>query len=88
MLLVSVDGGCPGVQNVKEGVIGATSMQFPLLMASMGIEAIHEFAESGAKPEATPGLDFFNTGVELITAKPVDGVPSLSVEEGLAKCWG
>jgi fructose transport system substrate-binding protein len=40
VLIVSVDGGCPGVQNVAEGVIGATSMQFPLLMASMGIEAI------------------------------------------------
>ena len=27
VLIVSVDGGCPGVQNVKEGVIGATSQQ-------------------------------------------------------------
>jgi fructose transport system substrate-binding protein len=88
VLLVSVDGGCPGVQNVKEGVIGATSMQFPLLMASMGIEAIHEYAESGAKPEPTPGLDFFNTGVELVTDDPVEGIPSISSEEGLAKCWG
>jgi fructose transport system substrate-binding protein len=25
VLIVSVDGGCPGVQNVKDGVIGATS---------------------------------------------------------------
>jgi fructose transport system substrate-binding protein len=88
VLIVSVDGGCPGVQNVKEGVIGATSMQFPLLMASMGIEAIHAYAESGAKPEATPGLDFFNTGVELVTDQPVDGLPSISADEGLEKCWG
>jgi fructose transport system substrate-binding protein len=88
VLILSVHGGCPGVQNVKEGVIGATSMQFPLLMASMGIEAIHEFAESGAKPETTPGLDFFNTGVELVTDEPVDGIPSISSEEGLEKCWG
>jgi len=87
-LIVSVDGGCPGVQNVAEGVIGATSMQFPLLMASLGIEAIADFAESGAKPEATPGLDFFNTGVELITDEPVDGIPSLTSAEGLEKCWG
>jgi fructose transport system substrate-binding protein len=88
VLIVSVDGGCPGVQNVKEGVIGATSMQFPLLMASMGVEAVKKFAETGEKPEPTPGLDFFNTGVELITDQPVDGVPSLSSEEGLQKCWG
>jgi thiamine pyrophosphate-dependent acetolactate synthase large subunit-like protein len=36
VLIVSVDGGCPGVQNVKDGVIGATSQQYPLLMASLG----------------------------------------------------
>ncbi len=88
VLIVSVDGGCPGVQNVKEGIIGATSMQFPLLMAAMGIEAIKAYADTGAKPETTPGLDFFDTGVELITDQPVDGLPSISADEGLKKCWG
>lgn len=88
VLIVSVDGGCPGVQNVKEGVIGATSMQFPLLMASLGVEAIKNFAETGNKPANSPGLDFFNTGVELITDEPAEGVPSISSEEGLGKCWG
>lgn len=88
VLIVSVDGGCPGVENVKAGVIGATSQQYPLLMASMGVEAIVNFAKNGKKPENSPGLDFFNTGVELITDKPVEGVPSISVEEGLKKCWG
>jgi fructose transport system substrate-binding protein len=88
VLIVSVDGGCPGVNNVKDGVIGATSQQYPLLMASMGIEAIKAFAATGKKPEKTPGLDFFNTGVTLITDKPVDGVPSIDTKEGLAKCWG
>ena len=87
-LIVSVDGGCPGVQNVKEGVIGATSMQFPLLMASMGIEAIKTFADTGEKPMATDGLDFTNTGVELVTDKPVEGIPSITSEEALKKCWG
>src|SRR5690606_9430951 len=43
-LIVSVDGGCPGVANIKDGVIGATSQQYPLLMASLGIEAIAKFA--------------------------------------------
>lgn len=86
--IVSVDGGCPGVENIKGGVIGATSMQFPLLMASMGIEAIKAFADSGKKPEPTPGLDFFNTGVELITDQPVEGLTSMTAEEGLKKCWG
>jgi fructose transport system substrate-binding protein len=88
VLIVSVDGGCPGVQNIAEGVIGATSMQFPLLMASKGIDAIAQWAANGSKPENTPGLDFFNTGVELITDEPADGVPSLTSAEGLEKCWG
>jgi fructose transport system substrate-binding protein len=88
VLVVSIDGGCPGVENVKSGVIGATSQQYPLLMASMGLEAIVNFAKTGKKPEKTPGLDFFDTGAVLITDKPVDGVPSINVEEGLSKCWG
>ena len=34
--IVSVDGGCPGVEAVKAGQIGATSQQYPLKMASAG----------------------------------------------------
>ncbi len=88
VLIVSVDGGCPGVKNIDSNVIGATSMQFPLKMAAMGIEAIVIYAKTGVKPGATPGLDFFNTGVELITNQPVPGIPSLTAAEGLLKCWG
>ncbi len=88
VLIVSVDGGCPGVQNVKEGVIGATSQQYPLMMASLGIEAIAEFAKSGKKPEPSPGKTFFDTGVTLITDKPAQGVQSIDSAEGLNKCWG
>jgi fructose transport system substrate-binding protein len=86
--IVSVDGGCPGVENVKAGVIGATSQQYPLKMASLGVEAVAEYAESETKPEPTPGKDFFDTGVELITNEPVDGVDSKDVAFGLSNCWG
>ncbi len=88
VLIVSVDGGCPGVKNIRDGVIGATSMQFPLLMASLGIEAIAEYAATGAIPRPTQGLDFFNTGVELITDEPVSGLDSIDSSEGLERCWG
>jgi len=88
VLIVSVDGGCPGVKNVAAGVIGATSQQYPLLMASKGVEAIAAFAKDGSKPKASDGLTFMNTGVNLITDKPVDGVKSIDTKEGLAKCWG
>ena len=85
MLIVSIDGGCPGVKNVEAGVIGATSQQYPHKMASMALEAI---ASGKLPPTSTEGLDFFDTGATLITDKPVDGVPSISVEEGLKLCWG
>jgi len=88
VLIVSVDGGCPGVQNVADGVIGATSQQYPLLMASLGVEAIAAWAKDGTKPEPTEGLEFFDTGVSLVTDKPVDGVESINVEDGMSKCWG
>tara|TARA_R110000751_G_scaffold271365_3_gene371444 strand:+ start:43091 stop:44116 length:1026 start_codon:yes stop_codon:yes gene_type:complete len=88
VLIVSVDGGCPGVANVVDGVIGATSQQYPLLMAALGIEAIAAWAKDGTKPQKTPGKDFFDTGVALVTDKPVDGVPSIDTKTGKERCWG
>ena len=86
--IVSVDGGCPGVENVKNGVIGATSQQYPLKMAEMGVQAVVDFAKDGTKPEATEGKDFVDTGVTLITDKPADGVESEDTAFGLENCWG
>ena len=88
VIIVSVDGGCPGVASVKSGVIGATSQQYPLLMASKGIEAIAAFAKDGTKPAASEGLTFFNTGVNLVTDQPVEGVPSIDSTKGTELCWG
>ncbi len=88
VLIVSIDGGCPGVQNVADGVIGATSQQYPLDMASLGVEAIAQYAKDGTVPEPTPGLDFTDTGVSLVTDAPVEGVESIPVSEGMERCWG
>lgn len=88
VVIVSVDGGCPGVRDVEAGVIDATSQQYPLSMAALGVEAVKAWAEDGTKPATTPGKDFFDTGVGLITGHPVDGVESISVAEGLNLCWG
>ncbi|OJU49384.1 MAG: sugar ABC transporter [Mesorhizobium sp. 61-13] len=88
VLIVSVDGGCPGVKNVEAGIIGATSQQYPLLMASLGIEAIKKFADSGEKPKNTEGKAFVDTGVALVTAKPAAGVDSIDVAKGTELCWG
>ena len=88
VLIVSVDGGCPGVANVKGGVIGATSQQYPLLMAANGVEAIVQFAKDGTLPKPTEGKDFTDTGVTLITDHPVPGVESIDTAAGTEKCWG
>jgi fructose transport system substrate-binding protein len=88
VLIVSVDGGCPGVASVKDGVIGATSQQYPLMMAALGVEAIKKWADTGEKPQPTPGKAFFDTGVALITDKPAEGVPSIDTAKGTELCWG
>lgn len=88
VLVVSVDGSCSGVANVRDGVIGATAQQYPLRMASLGIEAIKTWADEGIKPEPTPGKNFFDTGVSLVTDQPIDDVDSISVAEGMERCWG
>lgn len=88
-LIVSVDGGCsPGLELVKDGTIGATSQQYPLKMAQLGVEAIKKIADGGEKPAVTPGLDFYDTGVALVTDKKAEGVDSISVAEGEKLCWG
>jgi fructose transport system substrate-binding protein len=86
--IVSVDGGCPGVENVQNEVIGATSMQFPLDMAALGTDAIYQFATSGERPENSSGLDFVDTGVELVTDAPVEGLESQDSAWGPDNCWG
>ncbi|WP_026542281.1 substrate-binding domain-containing protein [Paenarthrobacter nicotinovorans] len=88
VLIVSIDGGCTGVNNVKSGVIGATAQQYPVKMAELGVKAIVDLAKTGKKPANSEGLDFFNTGVELVTDKPADGVKSITTTEASQICWG
>lgn len=82
--IVSVDGGCnPGVQGIKDGKFAATSQQYPLKMASMGVEALVKYARTGEKPTG-----YTDTGVTLITDMPQAGVDSKDSAFGAANCWG
>jgi len=83
VVIVSVDGGCEGIKNVGDGVIAATSQQYPLKMASMGVQAGVEYAKSGKKVSG-----YTDTGVTLIAAKPMAGVDSKDVKTGAELCWG
>jgi fructose transport system substrate-binding protein len=83
-ILVSVDGGCNAIKNgIKPGIIDATSQQYPLKMAALGVEKGAAAARGGPKPSG-----YVDTGVELITANPMDGVPSKDAAYGEENCWG
>lgn len=86
--VVSVDGGCPGVRDVAGKAIGATSMQFPIKMATDALDAVAAYLKDGTKPAASAGLDFTDTGATLITDQPAPGVPSQDSAWGLKNCWG
>ena len=75
VIIVSVDGGLTGVEAVRDGSIQATSQQFPLRMAELGVEAINQIAQVG-EPPANTSADgtFFDTGVALCTDNPMDTV--------------
>jgi fructose transport system substrate-binding protein len=83
VMIVSVDGGCAGVRNVKAGVIAATSQQYPLKMAALGVEAGVDYVKTGKK-----AAGYTDTGVTLISDQPMAGVPSKDTKFGLESCWG
>ena len=88
VVVVSVDGGRAGVEAVKAGTIAATSQQYPAKMVELGVKAIIDIVKTGNKPENSPGLDFFDTGVTLIANEPIEGVESEDPQFGLDNAWG
>src|ERR1700674_1428300 len=83
VLIVSVDGGCAGVAGVVDGRIAATSQQYPLKMAQLGVDAGVDVATTGKRVAGNT-----DTGVTLISDKPISGVDSKDTTYGLANCWG
>ncbi len=81
--IVSVDGGCQGIKDTAAGIIAATSQQYPLKMASMGVTAGVDYAKGGKKASG-----YVDTGVTLIAGKPVAGVDSKDTKVGTDLCWG
>jgi len=83
-VMVSVDGGCKAISDgIKPGIIDATSQQYPLKMAALGVEKGAAAARGGAKPSG-----YVDTGVTLISATPMDGVDSKDAAYGEKNCWG
>ena len=83
VVLVSVDGGCQGIRDVRAGVIAATAQQYPVKMAELGVSAGAAFIKTGKKPSG-----YTDTGVTLIAGRPASGVESKDVQTGMALCFG
>ncbi len=83
VMIVSVDGGCDGIKDVAAGKIAATAQQYPLKMASMGVQAGLAYAKTGKKVSG-----YTDTGVTLIANKAVPGVDSKDATVGAELCWG
>jgi fructose transport system substrate-binding protein len=83
IVMGSIDGSCSGVQDVKDGRVGATVMQFPQRMAEQGVDAVVEFAETDERPSG-----FIDTGAQLITDQPMPGLTSEDTTWGAENCWG
>lgn len=83
VMIVSVDGGCTGVRDIKAGALAATAQQYPLKMAALGVEAGVAYANGGQKASG-----YVDTGVTLITDKQQKDVASKDSKYGLDVCWG
>jgi fructose transport system substrate-binding protein len=83
VILVSVDGTCQGIQMVKDGVLQATAMQFWLDMVKDAMDAAQDKITANKAAAVSPGLDYFDTGVKLLTDTPAAGVPSVDWQEAL-----
>lgn len=81
--IVAIDGSCTGVSALAQGEFVADSMQFPLKMASLGVDAVMNFAKTGKKPSG-----YTDTGVDLIAPSPIAGVDSKDTAFGKSNCWG
>jgi fructose transport system substrate-binding protein len=81
--ILSIDGGCQGIKDTASGIITATSQQYPLKMAALGVAAGVKYAKDGKR-----STGYTDTGVTLITAKAIAGVDSKDTKTGLDLCWG
>ena len=85
VLIVSVDGGCPGVQNVKDGDHRRHLDAVPAAHGGAGRRGRRRPACSRCPTE---GLEFTNTGVVLITDEPAEGVESAGHDVGPGELLG
>ena len=89
-LIVSVDGGCAGVEAGQGRRHRRHRAAVPAEDGRRSASRRSPRSPAAARSRRhSEGLDFFNTGVALVTDKPADGVDSIDTTEAASKiCWG
>lgn len=87
-MILSIDGSCRGMDVVEQGIFAADATQYPGKMAQLGVEAVAAVGAGEQAPSLPEGENFLDTGTNLVTADPVEGIESQTVAEGRKACWG
>jgi fructose transport system substrate-binding protein len=88
VILVSIDGSCEGMNDVKSGEFDADATQYPGKMAALGVTSIAKLARGGPKPSVSSGKTFLDTGTALVTGAKQSGLTSQTPDQALSTCWG
>ena len=56
-------------------------------MGQLGVKAVIDHVRKGVDAAPPKGADFIDTGIKLVTDKPVAGLPSIDSKEGTKLCW-
>lgn len=86
--IVSIDGSCEGMQNVRSGEFAADATQYPGKMSRLGVTSIAKLARGGPKPSATGGKDFLDTGTALVANRRLGAQKIQTPKQASAACWG
>ena len=71
-----------------ECVLAPTKAKVLAEVDKLARQKLPEEAREKLLLRATGGLSFFNTGVNLVTDKPAEGVESIDSTKGTELCWG
>ena len=85
--IATFDGSCRGMAALKKGVISVDAQTYPAKMAELGIQAAVAYAKDKSIPKPSPGLNYFNPGVALVTDFAVSGIRSIDSDEGSKSCF-
>jgi fructose transport system substrate-binding protein len=88
VMIVTIDGSCEGVGNVRSGMFAADGAQYPASMARLGVSSIAKLATGGRAPTVTSGKSFLDTGTALIAADDPGGLRRQTPDEAAKACWG